>query len=244
MPVLLTNHVPLSRIKTDDSRSQYDSQLIEELAQLILQGEGLISPLIIEQEPTLLTFRLISGFLEYHAAMRAREIDLRKAESIQAFIIGADFEEARKQALEAQVKKLKSSNQTLVSLPKAVGQALNNLESHFSTMSRDVSANFEGIKHLAEKTSSDVASVDRKLDVLIPLVPKSRININDPKLTVADLCKVHNLGKSNARKILELRKKRGGKFDSLNDLTELPRVNQNTVSKWTTPGPVLMCEDV
>lgn len=242
MPALSTNYVPLSRIKTDDSRSSHDSQLIEELAQLILQGEGLISPLIIEQEPTLLTFRLVSGFLEYHAAMRAREINLEKAENIQAFIIGVDFEESRRKALEAQIAKIKDGTPP-PPLPDAVGKALNNLESHFSVMQKDVAVTLESINYASTEVLKGVVSIDRKFDALLPLVPKSQININSPKLTVEELCRVNGIGKKYAQEILDYREQNGGRFMSLNDLAQVPGLSMAKIRPWTTTGAVLVCED-
>lgn len=253
MPILSTSHIPLSKIKTDSSRSSYNQSLIDEIANLILQGDGLISPLVVMQEPTLIHYKLISGFLEYHASMRARELNLEKAESVQAYIIGIDFEEERKKALEAQVTKFKETKASAApaKLPEVVGEALKNLESRFDGFQYDVTARLESfninLKNLSHvlneviKTVSNSEKMDKKSPGKVPK-PKIKININDPSLTVMNLRKVGGIGDSNAQQILDLRNRKGGKFDSLNDLLEMNGVGMKTFTKWTEGEVALVCE--
>lgn len=245
MPILSTSHVPLSKIRTDNLRSNHNYNLVEEVANLILQGDGLISPLVLMQESTLIHYKLIGGFLEYHAAMRAREINLEKAENVQAYIIGIDFEETRKKALESQVEKLKNSNSKNPSdsLPEAVNQALSNLESHFSTMSHEVAAKLENLSRSSDSFLKGVSTIEDQLSAIAPLVPKSKININDPNLTVKNLCNINGIGKKYAEAILNYRDKNGGKFRSLSELSKVPGLTSGKVKPWITIGAVLVCED-
>ena len=86
MSKLSTLLVAVRKISSPVSRSEFSEETIETLAQLILGVEGLINPLVVRRT-SIESFEVISGHLEYYAAVRAREIDLRKGEMINAFVL-------------------------------------------------------------------------------------------------------------------------------------------------------------
>lgn len=72
-------------------RTDFSDAMIEAGAQLILQLEGVITPLILRREG-IEHYHVVSGYLEYYAALKAKEINLRQGETINAYIIDPDNE--------------------------------------------------------------------------------------------------------------------------------------------------------
>ncbi|MEM9541753.1 MAG: hypothetical protein AAGA60_19940 [Cyanobacteria bacterium P01_E01_bin.42] len=88
--------VPVKRIATTNDRNQFNAQTIETLAQAILKAHGLAVPLHLKRdgENYILLNEDYAGRLAYWAAVRAREIDLRKGEMVSAFIKDDDKDNA------------------------------------------------------------------------------------------------------------------------------------------------------
>ncbi|MEN9847870.1 MAG: hypothetical protein RL368_610 [Pseudomonadota bacterium] len=78
--------VLVKKIQCTFPRQQHSESAIEIGAQLILQLGGVITPLILRREG-IDAYQLVSGTLEYYAALRAKELDLKQAETINAYII-------------------------------------------------------------------------------------------------------------------------------------------------------------
>ncbi len=119
MSKLSTLLVAVRKITSPRPPSEFPQDKIETLAQLILAVEGVINPLVLRRT-SLESFEVIAGHLEYYAAVRAREIDSRKGEMINAYVLETETEDV----LEQQVELLRS-----VINPSNDSQArLNNLE--------------------------------------------------------------------------------------------------------------------
>ena len=73
------------------SLSQQDKAKIKKLADSIVEC-GLLRPLVL-QATGVEKYLVISGDLEYHAAVKAREKDPRKCEMIESFVIGSKHKE-------------------------------------------------------------------------------------------------------------------------------------------------------
>jgi ParB-like chromosome segregation protein Spo0J len=78
--------------------TEFSKTDIEELAESILQHGGLARPIILKQIH-LESLEVVAGHLSYHAAVRAREMDPRKAEMINAFVVKDDEIESIKAQL-------------------------------------------------------------------------------------------------------------------------------------------------
>ncbi len=78
--------VDVKLITTNTPRSAFQEAQIEQLADQILESEGLLKPLIVKQTG-LEDYLLLDGDLEYYAAVKAREKDPRKGEMVNAFVI-------------------------------------------------------------------------------------------------------------------------------------------------------------
>ena len=105
--LLSPEFILVKEITSTVPRSNFSDTEIEKLAQSILAVEGLIRPIVVR--PTGIdTYEVVDGDREYHAAVRAREIDGRKGERITAIVI----EGPKAEAIQEQVKLLNGIEST------------------------------------------------------------------------------------------------------------------------------------
>lgn len=83
---LSTSFVAVRKITSSTSPTDFDGDKIERLAHQIVKSEGIIRPLVLNRT-SLESYEVIDGHFQYHAAVRARQIDLRRAEMIAAYIL-------------------------------------------------------------------------------------------------------------------------------------------------------------
>ncbi|MEH2192862.1 MAG: hypothetical protein V7K98_09500 [Nostoc sp.] len=89
---LSTSLVAVKKITSSKPRSNFADDELEQAAQLILESEGVINPIVVKRT-SLQSFEVVDGDFEYYAAARAKEIDIRKGEMIGVFIIESENEE-------------------------------------------------------------------------------------------------------------------------------------------------------
>jgi hypothetical protein len=89
----------VKNIRCDVAKQQFSAEKLERAAQLIIDIEGIISPIIVRREGVE-HYRLIHGEFEYYAAMRAREIDSIRGESIDAYIVDAENQKTIEQQIQ------------------------------------------------------------------------------------------------------------------------------------------------
>ncbi|WP_414543333.1 hypothetical protein [Nostoc sp. CCY0012] len=104
---LSNSFIAVKKIKSSVPRSNFSENELSRVAELILKVEGVINPLILRRNSPQ-SYEVVDGNFEYHAAVKAKEIDSQKGEYISAFIIEPENEEV----LEEQVKLLRSQNNT------------------------------------------------------------------------------------------------------------------------------------
>ena len=104
--------VDITSISSERSKAEFNDAEIERLADLILATGGLIHPLLLKQI-AVDRYAIVRGDLEYYAAVRAKEKDLHKAETVNAFIVS----EAVQQFALAQLETLSSTKSTVRSRP-------------------------------------------------------------------------------------------------------------------------------
>lgn len=99
----------VKNILADVSPEQFDSKQIEEAARSILEGEGLVSPIIVRREGAE-HYQLVEGEFEYCAAVRAREIDSLRGESTDAYVIDKNNEDV----IQKQIALFRNQSRTAV----------------------------------------------------------------------------------------------------------------------------------
>jgi hypothetical protein len=92
--------VRIKKIEPSTTQIEFEEIQLEEAAQLILEMGGIITPPILLRTGTE-SYRVIDGYFEYYVTLRAMEIDSRKGNKIEAYIIES---EEKKAAYEKQIK--------------------------------------------------------------------------------------------------------------------------------------------
>jgi len=83
--------VDVKNIHSNVPRSDFDESELDRLADAILDCGGIVKPPIVKLQD-LDNYEVISGHLEYYAAVRVKEKDPRKGEMVNAFVIAAKRE--------------------------------------------------------------------------------------------------------------------------------------------------------
>jgi hypothetical protein len=77
-------------LKPSISRSIFPEKRIQDMAKLIVECGGLVKPLLVQEdtmEGYTQTYRVLSGNLEYYAAIEAKKLDLANCEMVNAFYL-------------------------------------------------------------------------------------------------------------------------------------------------------------
>lgn len=85
--------VDVKSITSKVPRSQFAVDEIEALAKSILAAGGLLSPILLKQTGAE-SYEVLAGDREYYAAVRAREINPREAEMVNAFVVPEEVSDA------------------------------------------------------------------------------------------------------------------------------------------------------
>ncbi|NEN92828.1 MAG: chromosome partitioning protein ParB [Okeania sp. SIO3H1] len=84
--------VDVQSITSNLPRSNFSEHEIENLADIILECDGLVKPLLLKQVE-IEKYEVIDGDLEYYAAVRAREKNPRQAEMVNSLVISSKVED-------------------------------------------------------------------------------------------------------------------------------------------------------
>jgi hypothetical protein len=84
---LATTFVSLRKVKPTASRWSFSDAELEAAAQLVLEVEGIINPIVVQPEESSDSYVILDGNFAYYAVAKANQIDARRCESIEAFVI-------------------------------------------------------------------------------------------------------------------------------------------------------------
>lgn len=224
--LLSISFVPVKQITSSVPRSKFSDEDIENIANLILKGEGIINPLILRSN-SLESYEVVDGHFEYYAAARAREKDLRKGEMIGAFII----EPSNQESIEEQVKLLR--NQKHHSDNKITNNNSNIYETHIINMESRITniesrlTNLESriekrTNELQEEWKREIKSITNKINEIDsklpkPIEPLDALN----NLSVSEL--TSKLKRANvSQKIIDsiLNERKNGNFQSFGNVVK------------------------
>ncbi|MFQ4145945.1 chromosome partitioning protein ParB [Chlorogloeopsis sp. ULAP02] len=154
--------VDIDNIKSDVPRSEFSESDLENLASIILESGGIVRPLILK-ETEAETYTVIDGYLEYYAAVKAREKNPRKGEMVNAFVISPKIEDlVLKQT--AILKEVESLNQAVRPLPETtkLEPRLANIELRFE----------QQLNQFKSELLQEKQRVDDKFKEFANLIPK------------------------------------------------------------------------
>ena len=215
---LSTSLVAVKKIKSTVLRSAFSEEKLEFAAQLILQSEGVINPIVVRRT-SLKSFEVVDGDFEYYAAARAREIDPRKGEMIGVYIMDSENEEIlskqvqffrEKDALAAQKNEFSSHS---------LEQFLTNLELRLENIANQ---RFESAIE-KQKLEVQVSELQKQINQKIePLEVFNNLSVYEITLRL----KSTGINEKKAAQIAELTEseRRKEKFKSLNDVVNRIKV--------------------
>ena len=85
---LLPLIVPISRISSDISVSNFDRNELEILGELSLTLGGFVTPPVLVRDSS--GYKVVSGHLQYHAAVLAKQLNPRAGETIPAIVLESE----------------------------------------------------------------------------------------------------------------------------------------------------------
>jgi hypothetical protein len=174
---LSTSFVAVRKIISSTSPADFDSDKIEHLAHQIVKSEGIIRPLVLNRT-SLESYEVVEGHFEYHAAVRAREIDLRRAEMIAAYILDPENDDVSESIVE-QIKLLKQSATNLPANDAVTTTTL--------PIQREES-NLNEINEILKLVLSKVNAYDSKLQKIVETTEKitlqKTLSLNESNLEV------------------------------------------------------------
>lgn len=227
---LLTKLIPVRKVSSRKTLEQFQGEDIEKAAKLILDANGIVNPLIV-QRTGLDTYEVVSGDFEYFAASRAREIDLARAEMIQAFILEPENESS----LMEQIKLLRenSSPPPIINIqtdkPELLGfqslaqelktEITNLLKAYIGNAnptSISSAQHANAIPSYFIQVQRDLEYLKDELKSLKSLLPSPPQKININLATEEELDEIEGITKDSAKLIISRRP-----FSSLNELSQI-----------------------
>lgn len=205
--------VDVSSIQSNVPRSNFSEEQIEQLADMILESEGVLNTILLTQTG-INNYRVLAGDLEYYAALRAKEKNPRQGEMINAVIVQPQNQEV----LLKQAELFKNSSFTVepkpvivrdeTSLESGLKKQLDQLIELQNQDHKKTQAEFQTLSQMISSGNSDINNRLQQLETTVnnltaifdKLIKKSKYDA----MTVAQLKEiVKKLGikvKSNIKK--------------------------------------------
>ncbi|WGV26613.1 ParB N-terminal domain-containing protein [Halotia branconii] len=216
---LSTSLVAIKKIISSKPRSLFAEEKLEQAAELILESEGVINPIVVRRT-SLQSYEVADGDFEYYAASRAREIDPRKGEMIGVFIIEDENEETLTKQVEV-FRKPKDNIPVITEWnSKDIEKFLINLESRFEKITKQLLE--QATTHV--QLENKVKSLEQKLaDKVEPLEVFRKFD----KLNIASRLINVGIPEKRASMIAEVVENERSKeqFKSLNDVVERVKIS-------------------
>jgi DNA uptake protein ComE-like DNA-binding protein len=189
-------------------RTDFADTLIETGAQLILQLEGVITPLILRREG-IEHYHVVAGHLEYYAALKAREINLSRGETINAFIIDPDNEATIIQQIDlfkkthTMAKKTPQTNDINPTTPDLLDKQLQNLSQIAQSMAELATTFAIEIRELRTKLTSTTPAAT---ETLVPTAKEEQPIAETPTQSASKPTKKNSAKKPPVKKSASAKK--------------------------------------
>lgn len=145
-------------ITSDVPRSEFSEAEIDTLADLILECQGVLKPIFLQQVD-LEHYKVIEGDLEYYAAVRAKEKNLRQGEMINAIIVSP----AQEQSIKQQLNFFKKSQSLNVPEKRENNASTTNLESRLMNLELRLERT---INEIREEIKEDKRKIEERLKAI------------------------------------------------------------------------------
>lgn len=189
--------VDVSSIQSNVPRSNFSEDQIEQLADIILESEGVLNVILLTQTG-INSYNVLAGDLEYYAAVRAKEKNPRQGEMINAVIVQPSNQDTLLKQAELLNKGVKVIDGT--SLESRLEKQLREF------MELQIRENKE-IKHELQQLKTTVNNLTANFDKLITqLVEKPTVTPPPPK---PEKSKYDAMNLTQLRKIAQQRNIKG-----------------------------------
>lgn len=206
--------VDVSSVKSNRRRSEFDEGKLEEIAAEILAVGKLLKPLLLKQTG-IDSYEIISGDLEYFAAVRAKEINVEVGETVSAFVVPPKQEDAALHQTELvnPVPEIISSSRTKVVAPPSEEQRITNLESRLERY----------IQEIKNEHSSQIGQLKGELEDVKASLPQNieplhAFNTLNSLELIGKLKKLNVRGAENIAKLIEKERQK----QPFQTITEIP----------------------
>lgn len=152
------SYVDVKSITSDVPRSEFSEAEIDTLADLILECQGVLKPIFLQQVD-LEHYKVIEGDLEYYAAVRAKEKNLRQGEMINAIIVSP----AQEQSIKQQLNFFKKSQSLNVPEKRENNASTTNLESRLMNLELRLERT---INEIREEIKEDKRKIEERLKAI------------------------------------------------------------------------------
>lgn len=210
---LSTSLVAVKKITSTKPRSNFNDYELEQAAQLILESEGVINPIVVRRT-SLQSYEVVDGDFEYYAAARAREIDPRKGEMIGVLIMEPENEKSITEQIKIfrELKPEIDNNGNMDLRTTNIESRVTNLESRFEKRTSEVQAEF---RHEIQKISDRLNKIETSLPKQIePLEALNNFSLTD----LTSKLKRSNIKTQIIEAIVNERKK--GRYTSFSNVVE------------------------
>jgi hypothetical protein len=236
---LLIKLIDISSIKSTKARSSFSNEIIEALAENFVKTGGNLQPILLEQLD-LESYHVISGDLEFYAAMRAREIN-DDFEMVNAIILTSKNRkliEEQYRAIDTGILEGEKPKSTSLSKNTDLTSFENNLISYLQTQ----------LDHNFSKLDASInQGIDKKFEGTKIVLPRGKDYLNFfNDLQGIDLVKkLKRAGirsaESTAQAIEEERGK--GEFKSLSEIVERVRLKNKKKNRAISQASMLKIID-
>ena len=213
--MILFSLVDVKDITSNMTRSSFSEADLDRIAQIILDCEGIIRPLLLKVTGVE-SYAVVDGHFEYYAAVRAREKDPRKGEMVNAFVISPKSENIvakQAEALRAVESPVKPPHETT------------NLESRLA----NIELRFEKqINELRSEQAQERQRVEDKLKEIESRVPKpieplktfNTLSQNELAIKLKRAKLPDKTAEKIAKEIENARRKKNDEFEDLRDIVK------------------------
>ena len=147
-------------ISSSQPVSNFSQPEIAKLAKLILDTNGLLRPLVLK-ETGFEQYEVVSGHLEYHAAVRAKEKNALKAEMVNALVIKAEEEKAAIQQVQLLEQLSSSTKEDSTTSITPLDDLASNLEDLFNRELKAMSQKLEtNLQHISDQLPKQIKPID------------------------------------------------------------------------------------
>lgn len=207
--------IAVKRITSKVPRSNFSEDELTRVAECILKVEGIINPPIVI-ETGVRSYEVVDGHFEYYAAVRAKELDLRRGEMVGVFIVTPENDDSLQEQIKLlrkqdAVKKTETASDSggdtglrLTTFESRLTNIESRLESRFEVKMNELASENQDLKKEIQQIKAKKSEqIEKPLDIFNLMAKRDMMNIADISEKTADA-------------VMKERKKE--KFESLDDL--------------------------